>query len=281
MCKAETNDLEKKMAARWKRLIPPSRPSKDYMALYEKYVLLEAEKKDKLTWGLLGCTPEIRSLAGKYQAEILCIDNNPAAFPAFRLLCEPSKNEKFLCSDWLDVNLPEKFDVILGDGAVSMLPLEKHEALLNSIYKMLKPEGIALLRIHVIAPSQFENPRQIFDWYRENAADKPVYYATKPHLNQFCLDPETMKTNINLLQNMIQNLYTDKIIDTEEFEAFEKLKDGSTELQYTKKELFEQIVAPYFKIEGIYYARDFPNGLNRPLYHLRKKTKKQFPVNEK
>ncbi len=266
----EISSMEKRIAENWQKRLPPARPSKDIVDFYEQAAVDEAGGRSGMTWGLLGCTPEIRSLAGKYQADILCVDKNPVAFSAFRSLCEPSKKEKFMCSDWLEADLPEKFDIIFGDGSISMLPLEKHEAFLASVHRMLRRDGLALLRVNLAEPNA-EGPGEVFAWYRKNHSDRQIYYAVKPYLGVFCLDAGTMKVNSEKMEKLVRELYESGAINSEEAEAFESAEKTPVEVQYTRKDLLESSMSLYFKIEDIYYAGDIFNNLHRPVYRLRKK----------
>jgi hypothetical protein len=263
--------LQENMIKKWQKHTPPVRPSKGMVALYEKGVLTETKKKPATDWGVLGCTPEIRSLAGKYQVEITCIDHNPDAFHAYKTICKPSKYEKFKCSDWLDLNLHKMFDIALGDGAMSMLPLKNHVIFLANIHKMLKSKGLALLRIHVIAPPVFDSPQQVFEWYRRNKANTPVYSTTRSYLYALWLEPDTMKlSNIEFLTK-VQELYRDGIITDAEYEGLNDIKNCKVTIQYTTKELFEKLISSYFEIESVNYAEDYPLHTNHPIYFLRKK----------
>lgn len=268
--------LEKRIAENWQKRLPPSRPSKAVVDFYERAAGDVSGRSSGITWGLLGCTPEIRSLAGKCQADILCVDKNPAAFSAFRSLCEPSKKEKFLCSDWLEAGLHEKFDIIFGDGSISMLPLEQHGAFLASVHRMLRREGVALLRVNLAGPNA-EGPAGAFAWYRKNHPDRQIYYAVKPYLGVFCLDDGTMKVDYAKMEKLVRGLHEDGVINSEEAEAFKSPERNRIEVHYTRKELLESSMSPYFRIEDIFYAGDIFNNLNRPVYRLSKKK----PVNRK
>jgi len=107
----DLSEKQKAMAKRWEKLTAPIRPSKGMVELYERNLLTAIKSSSNSIWGLLGCTPEIRSIAGKYQAKIICIDHNPNAFHSYKVLSKPSRNEEFLCTDWCVLNLKEKFDI--------------------------------------------------------------------------------------------------------------------------------------------------------------------------
>jgi hypothetical protein len=259
-------------ANKWQMFTPPARPSEGELAHYERAVLSLTEF-DPDTWVLLGCTPEIRSLAGKYQREILCIDESPHVFHALRSLCEiPPEREKFICSDWLDATTAHHVDIVFGDGSINMLQPFKHEALLQKIHAMIKPQGLALLRVHVVTPASFENPGQVFRWYRKHYAHKPVFWATKTHLDMLWIDPDTLRQNMAEYPAKFQQLFNDGIINEVEFAEYDRLLgNNKLAMYYTREETFEHLASKYFDIIGVHYGKDYPVYKSHPVYCLKKK----------
>lgn len=96
-------------AKNWHLFLPPARPSPAEVVQYEQAVLFFSAHE--LSWGLFGATPEIRSLAAKYQREILCIDKDKGVFETLRSLVNPQYQEKFICSDWLAVEDINPIDI--------------------------------------------------------------------------------------------------------------------------------------------------------------------------
>mgnify|MGYP001202637840 CR=1 FL=1 len=262
---------QKRMALRWQRYVSPIRPSKGMVELYEKNIGIVIKNKFEYVWGLLGCTPEIRSIAGKYQAKITCIDRNPDAFYAFKTICEPSKYESFICSDWLSLNLDEMFDIVLGDGAMSMLPIEEHGTFLKNIHKIIKPGGYAVLRIHTIVPLPFDSPKKIFDWYRNKNDITPIFSTLWDYLYSLWLNLDTLNVSHNVFLSKLLEVYKAGLINLEELEKLITDNDYSVLVQYSRKEIFEKQISGFFQIESVDYAGDYPLHRNHPIYFLRKK----------
>ncbi len=269
MSQESRSDRSKEILTRWQLMMPPARPSKGMVSIYDSALLAEAVTGDPV-WGLLGCTPEIRSLAGKYQRKMLCIDKDPHIYSALLTICEPSDAEEFLLSDWLEAAITFKFDILIGDGSITMLPLPKHEALIYKIYQLLKPRGLALLRVHMVQPALFKSALEIIEWYRKTHVDKPLYLACKTHFDLLLMDPATLKVNPEDYKNQLQQLHDEGKITAAELDS-SLHKHVRSELYYTTRERFEQTVSPYFTIESMHYPKDFPGHTNTPIFQLRKK----------
>jgi SAM-dependent methyltransferase len=262
------NTTAENLAARWRLFMPPARPSAGLVAVYEGEA---AKTHPHSLWGLLGCTPEIRSLAGKYRREIVCIDQNPHMYSAMTSLCRPSAKETFICADWLEVQPPRPFDIIFADGSITMLPLDRHPQLLQKISRMLKPEGLAVMRVHIDTPPRFKSPTQIISWYRESHPDLPLYTAAKIQFDLLLLNRQTHQVHPSDYRETILKLYDEGIITALELDKSLHLH-VHTVLNYTPPEDFETLVSRHFTTVGIHNAGDFPGHENIPVYVLRKKS---------
>lgn len=262
---------QKVLAERWQRISPPIRPSKGMVNIYEKNILTFIENKPDAVWGLLGCTPEIRNLAGKYQAKITCIDRDNDAYYAYKTLCSPSKYESFICKDWLDLDLAEEFDIVIGDGSMAMIPFEHHGTLLSNIHKMIKPGGFAVMRIQTVSPLVFDTPEKIFEWYRKEKTDKNIYFTTRPFLYALWLNPPH-KLSLHkeeFLANSL-DLYQKGIITEDELEEFKEIKKSGVTIHYVTREILEQSVYGLFQIKSVDSGGDFLIHSDHPIYFLQK-----------
>ena len=258
------------MAKRWGKLIAPIRPSKSMVELYEKNILSAIKNRPNSVWGLLGCTPEIRTIAGKYQAEIKCIDHNPNAFHAYKVLSDQSKYEEYICSNWLTLTFKEIFDIILGDGSMSMLPIKDHAKFLERIHRIIKPGGYAVLRIYIVAPLMLNSIQKIFTWYRKENNGIPTRLL-RQYLYALWLNLDTMSMSNSEYQTKLLEVYKNGFITYEEYEELDITKKPGVNVQYTTKERFEQLISNLFEITSVHYVEDYPLSMNTPLYFLQKK----------
>jgi SAM-dependent methyltransferase len=263
-------------ALRERRLkqVPPRLPSADTLTLFDKILMPEATKYSPSKWGLLGCTPEIRTLAGRCPSKVTCIDHDQYAYSAYLPLCKPSEHEEFLCSDWLEINHQNAYDIVIGDGSMSMLPISNHEHFLKSVYQILKPGGLAVLRIFTYGKSVFKSPEDILKWYKTKMTDSQIDFATMFYFNFLWIDLETLRTSPEIVKINIKDLVDNKVLSEKEFNDLEQIDYGKVHLQYTLKELFESQIVSYFDIENIVHPEDYPDWQNTPIYSLRKKIKR-------
>ena len=266
----QLTDVQKNMANRWKKKYPTVRPSPGLITLYRKVLIAANQNKPESIWGILGCTPELRSLAGEYQSKITCIDWNSDAFYAYKTLCKPSRHEKFIQSDWLKLNFENVFDIVLGDGSMAMLSIEFHQKFLENVHKMIKPKGLAVLRIYIIAPLILDSVEKIFKWYRKNCEQTSIRIV-KQYLYALWLDLDILNLDIDEYHANLLEVYKSGFINYEELEELDIIKNPGVQVQYSKKESFEQAISPLFEILHIDHAGDYPLHVNTPLYFLQKK----------
>jgi hypothetical protein len=257
-------------ARAWHLFMPPARPSQGEVAQYERLLISEGLVRRR-KWILLGCTPELRSVAARYQREILCIDRNDRVFEALRSMVSPEFSESFLCSEWLQLRISAPVDVVLGDGSLNMVAGTRHRALLKKIAGILKPGGAAILRVHMLGSARFSTPGEVFEWYRSCARGEPVFSATRTHLDMLWVDRRTGRINFPEYHQKINRLYRSKIISRNEFEAYNRLlRFNKIKMYYVTRQRFENMAREWFTIGGAYASDDYTGAAYHPIYFLRK-----------
>jgi len=269
MLQQKLTQKQEDMVNKWQKRIPPVRPSNDVVKIFEKNIASAIKNRADSVWGLLGCTPEIRTIAGSYKARIICMDQNPDAFYAYKVMSIPSPYEEFICINWLDLNYHGMFDIIIGDGVFSMLRAENHAKLLENIYNMVKPKGFVILRNFFVAPLVLDSVQKIFNWYRNEINNGPI--ITRQYLVPLWLNPDTLTLEVDEYQSKLLETYHNGTISDEEYKEIDFVKNPGILIQYTKKETFEQTISPFFEIEDLSYPGDYPLYINNPVYFLRKK----------
>ena len=268
----ETDNWRALRAANWHLFIPPARPSKDEVYHYERVAALSKCMNGSDVWGLLGATPEIRSLAAIHQKKLICVDKNRDVYEILKNMVMPEPYaETFIWSDWLDCELPSSIDVLFADGSINMLPPSKQEQLLRVTHNMLRPGGLALFRVHTIAPPKLSTPQEVFEWYRKNCPYEPVFSATRTHLDMLWVNNETLCLNFIDFHSKIKNLYENQIITDQEFQGYNILLSyNKINLYYIRREQFEAWCKNRFSIEDVLYAHDYSCSTSHPVYVLRK-----------
>ena len=256
-------------ARNWHLFRPPARPSRGEVLHYAA-ALVDAPRATP--WGLLGSTPELRSLAGSERKPLVCIDRDPMVFSVLGELVTTPGAETFVCSDWLSATAPAPLSAVMGDGSINMLPPECHEGFLSRVHGMLAPGGLALLRVHVAAPPCFRDPAAVFAWYRSTDGREPVFTATRTHLDMLWLEPGTLRLNFGDCHTRLQRLRDAGVIEPDEFEGYHRLLQfNRIDLWYTTRRRFETLAAHWFEIESVEHGCDYTGAAQHPLYVLRRR----------
>lgn len=252
----------------WKAMVPPSRPSIGMLTLYEKSMLnLNSNKSGD--WGLLGCTPELRTMAGKYGRQLTCIDINSNSYTALGSMCVPPEKENFVQSDWLETELSEAFNLILGDGPMVMLPQELYPALIDSMYRMLKPGGHVITRIMSSDDQMFTTAEEALDWYRNSYTGKEPLPCIISDLWLLCMNRETMAIKKTDYIKWLDELYKNQTITQEEYLQLDS-PIMNVDIHCTNLQILERLVKNKFEIISIEKPTDFIGGCYYPVCTLRK-----------
>lgn len=143
------------IAKHWQgNVLSPWRPSSQDITNYKKGVNSLKRVKNIL---ILGATPELRNLASQFRTQVWVLDSS------LKMISEMSKliqfanldKEKWLSDDWSKLKSlkNEKFDVILGDLVLRLIPFKKQAVFLKKISETLTPKGIFITRIHFVDES--------------------------------------------------------------------------------------------------------------------------------
>lgn len=116
---------------------------------------------------LLGCTLELRTLARNCGRHLTCIDHDERPYTSLIPMCYPPEDEDFIQGDWVEVDLPDRFDLVLGDGSINMLAKVRHQDFVNNLQRMLSPGGCLIHRMLVSDDSGFDSPEEIIYWYHD------------------------------------------------------------------------------------------------------------------
>jgi len=264
------HEWNEERARNWHLFRPPARPSRAEVVHYA--AALRDAPRDQ-PWGLLGSTPELRSLVAGERHPLVCIDRDPMVFAALRSLVTVQGDESFVCSDWLAAEPPVPFSALMGDGSINMLPPDRHEAFLARAHAMLTPGGLALLRVHLTAPPRFRDPAAVFAWYRTTDRREPVFTATRTHLDMLWLEPGSHRLNFGDCHARLERLHHDGVIGPDEFEGYHRLlRFNRIDLWYIARRRFEAMAAPWFDIQSIEHGCDYTGAAQHPVYLLRRRS---------
>ncbi len=252
----------------WRNVKPPVRPSEQMVAIYEDYV--NKYCSDSGDWGLLGCTPELRSLAAEYASSLCCLDLNKDHYHGYAELCKQHPKESFMLCDWVCPGLTESFDLVLGDGSISMVSLHQYDEFLKNLHDMLLPGGCAFLRIQVSNTNPFNEPSEVIAWHRKNHSDQPIFRTSAFYMQILWQDSDLGAVNTEIYRDQMQKLYDAGEVTDEEYQQFMG-KITPCPISYVEQEAFEAACEPYFDILDARFPEDFACSNVCPVYALKKK----------
>lgn len=97
------------------------------------------------------------------QGSVLGTDLSPKSVAAARERLAPFGNVELVAGDALEVDLDERFDVVVLPDVIEHIPLESHDALFGRVASWVKPDGFVLLH--------YPNPHRL-EWVREHDPER-------------------------------------------------------------------------------------------------------------
>lgn len=130
----------------WEQVGTPIRPSQEEIDFYMNHVESFSDGYNSKIL-ILGATPELRDIALKYGKNRVGCDIDDRIWEVMKIFMKESGKEKFIHSDWLTMPEDEKFDIILGDCSVNMLPSDSVEPFIQKTARLVQDKGMVIQRI--------------------------------------------------------------------------------------------------------------------------------------
>ncbi len=254
-----------KVAKEWRSYKSPSRPSLSEAKIYESHIR-KLPKNSKIL--ILGSTPELRDLAAKYRMDVTVIDWSEEIYRALGLIMKKKGYpETFHKHDWRGMKFDDKFDMVIGDCATTVVPFKDLEVVLQNIATNLKPDGIAMQRIWVRYKGQqytlksivraFKNKGRMY-WYTRMLFPVFLHYydAESESLSGQRLYECLKKDESKLPKNLV--------------DLFALVQNHKTPNNVLLRNDMESLLKKYFEIVRIEHGRDIFRN-NALIYVLRKK----------
>ena len=159
------------VAAKWDDFPPQAIPSYSEMAFYEQHLVARKKEKRDLLVGILGSTPEFRDLCQRHDVSYRCIDFNPANFEALRAFCPHKSKERanaLIVADWREMEMPERFDMILGDHVTSVIPTSDYDAMFLRLGRHLADGGAVYMKVAIREDDMRPTHEQAFSFWQSN-----------------------------------------------------------------------------------------------------------------
>lgn len=145
----------------------PAAPIQEEVRVYRKLLRKHCKNKkfNHKKALVLGVTPEMRQLALENSYELISIDIDKNMINAMKSLVAIKGRERIINDNWLSL---EKyfsnncFNLILADGSFNNLSYEDYGKLFNILNKLLKDDGIFIIRYLTIAEKDDLKPIDYF-----------------------------------------------------------------------------------------------------------------------
>jgi hypothetical protein len=172
-----------KVGKKWRYLKPPFRPSPAELTIYEKRITEVAKNEKNPKAVVLGATPELRDLLTKYNySKVVLVDIDPNVVKEMSKLLQLSKgNEEVYITDWLDMYLPETFDLVLCDHGLHFIEFNKWETFFRRVKNILNDNGQFVTSIFTSPDKKRVGLKKLLSTYSKGGSqwsdEDRVYYA--------------------------------------------------------------------------------------------------------
>lgn len=144
----KANENWVKIAKTWEMVAAPAKPSMEEIEIYKAISTIELSDKTKARVVILGSTPELRDMCGKYLADkvesVTCVDATEVMYRAMSGLVKTKHaKEKFIHGDWLKLSSyfeKESIDIVYGDHVLNNVGGHEN-TFFSGIKKILKKDG--------------------------------------------------------------------------------------------------------------------------------------------
>ncbi len=254
---------------RWAMALPPLRPSAADLKVYRK-LLKHCLVKDGVTNVLvLGAVPEIRDLLGRFYTAVTVVGGDKKLVKALTSLRRSQSRETIVIAPWQRIPLSNKYDVVIGDLALNLLPPRSSGTVLIRIAKLLRAGGHFIHRtmaFHQQAPVALV--KLLADWRRGKINTSEFWWLTSVYSNLASFDRKRMVNQERKFIQLMQQLYEDKILTRSEMHKLDRFALG-IDLAILPQKQWEQMLSQYFiikkitKSDNLQYSRDIPIWLTK------------------
>jgi len=266
----------------WKYYLPPARASPSDLEFIKNKILEKINKyqgdKSKVKLLVLGSTSEYRNLCGEMGITCYCFDFSEYNFEYLGKEVKNIPEEIFVEGNWLD-DIPkelelEKFDIILADNVLNITVREHHQALFETISRLLKEDGLFMPRSFIKEKGERITPEEVIKKYREEGSKKPLFTWIGWDLYVAAYEVAAHKEGrdhifVKEIWKFLVELHEKKLITDDELAEFNKLslEDRNFYFYIPVKEELDESLKEKFEIKEIYYATE-PYCKNKTTLHV-------------
>lgn len=249
------------LATLWTKMVGPSRPTCSELNVYLKYIReLQYSQKRKLKMLVLGSTPEFRDLGFEESMDVTVIDCNVDYHNTINREIHHKTalaREHFLNQRWQDLDVPNAYDIIIGDLVIGNLASEELENFIERVSKSLTNGGFYLGKsFFQLDNYSVTSPVKAIEKYNANPAFHP-YSSMIYDFSIYSIDEELL--HFSKMYNIIKKLHSDGLMDDDTFWYFNNIGlDKGMEFTFyiPRFEYYKTLVGKYLTIRSVDYGDD-------------------------
>lgn len=251
-------------ADKWAKTLPPSRPGRSELKLYQKLFVQYKNKRSQTKILILGATPELRDLFSQFDSEVTIADANVEMVKAMSLLRRYQTKEKIIIGRWEKLPLRYKYDIVMGDISLNMLDKAAIPKMVKRVARMLKDGGYFLHRTATYNPGRRVNIIELISNWRQNKIDIGDFrLLTELYSEYRSYNPSTQIDSKTILFKNFQKLYSAGLLTNAEYQRLHIYNDNVKIVILTKTE-WRKLFLQHFKVinvampHGHLFCQDLP-----------------------
>lgn len=177
--------------------------------------------------------------------------------------------EKFIESDWKNMEFSNEFDIIVGDHAISVLKKEDVPDVLEKISRALNKDSLFITKQY-LRFGKIKSLEQIFKEYYKNFPNFQSRLITNTTLTRTLANKKTDYFVFKDAMKKITELYHEGKIKEKEYNSYKILNWDKMKfnLYVSTKKTWEKNIKPFFDIYSIDYSQDI-YAKDMPIYILK------------
>jgi len=212
------------LAKSWARWTPPDRPSPGELRVYEDELQRILEKKKKPNVMALGSTSEFRDLYAKYKLPCTVVEYRQENYDALGLLMPRKKyKETLLVADWRTCQTKQKYDLILGDYCINVIPKKDQAVFIGNLSRMLSPSGMCMIKTFVRYNNERGDLQKSAQFFYKKMKHRPVLETLMAPMFKSAYDYSKEEFAFPDVWRNLQALYRKKKLKKRELDYFASL----------------------------------------------------------
>jgi len=257
-------------AKKWEKIGPPLKPSSIDIQNHLSWIKTFNETfLHPLNVLILGVTPELINMPWPQKSTLYALDNNKKMLD----LVLPKETSTIkpigINGDWLVSPFKnQSFDMVLGDGCFSLIHQENYARLLKEIHRILKPNGMFIMRFF-IRPSQNESLAMIHDDLKNGSLTN--FHVFKFRIAMALHTDLSLGISLKKVWNCWHDYFKSDVLNLlktlnwhdEEIDTINHYKDSDVHYTFPTQSEIEALLSQHFIqkdlfIPGYYFGERFP-----------------------